>query len=358
MNSGEVNYNDFASTLVAGTDESAFFTTSADPNLLNEGTNVLAVEIHQISGTSSDISFNLFLIGSVPQNQFSLKNYYLTDDYNDLTKWPFPTNAFIQSNDYMVVWIDGEPGETTPDEFHTSFTLNNSTGLIALVLSSEVIDCINYTFMPSDYSFGDYPDGDPDGRITFSVATPGASNYNSIPFDTSVIFINEWMAVNESFIEDPADVAVGASNPYDDWFELYNSGTQQISLANYILSDGNDDWTIPAGFTINSNSFAIVWADNDIEQNGFTNQLHAGFKLSKNGESIVLRAPDGQIIDQVNFGLQQINISEGRWADGSNNILTLYPPTPGSANEIPESVEVWIITVLGALFSKRNTLLR
>jgi len=276
------------------------------------------------------------LTGSISQIQFSLNCFYLTDDFNDLTKWPFPTNAFIQSNEFMVVWVDGEPGESTPTEFHTSFSLNNSTGLIALVNSSNIIDYINYEFIPSDYSFGDYPDGDPDGRTTFFVATPGAPNSNSVSAEIASIFINEWMAANDSFIQDPADVAAGMGNPYDDWFELYNSGTQQISLANYVLSDGIDDWTIPSGFTMNSNSFAIVWADNDIEQNGFTNQLHAGFKLSKGGESIVLRAPGGQVIDQVNFGLQQSNISEGRWADGSNNIMTLYPPTPGAANEIPE----------------------
>jgi len=356
MNSGEVNYNDFASTLIAGTDESTFFTTSVDPNLLNEGTNVLAVEIHQISGTSSDISFNLFLTASVPQNQFSLENFYLTDDYNDLTKWPFPTNASIQSDNYMVVWVDGEPGETTPIEFHTSFSLNNSSGLIALVHYSKVIDYINYEFIPYDYSFGDYPDGDPDGRMIFSVATPGSSNSNSSPIESVMIFINEWMADNDSFIEDPADIAAGASDPYDDWFELYNPGTQQISLTDYVLSDGNEDWTIPSGFTMSSNSFVIVWADNDIDQNGFTNQLHAGFKLSKDGESIILRAPDGQMIDRVNFGLQNSNISEGKWPDGNDNILQLYPPTPGATNEIPEPGALWIVTALVALLRKRTTL--
>ncbi len=42
--------------------EIPFFESSVDPGLLIEGPNVLAVEIHQISLTSSDISFDLELI--------------------------------------------------------------------------------------------------------------------------------------------------------------------------------------------------------------------------------------------------------------------------------------------------------
>ena len=36
-----------------------------DPGLLRAGTNVVAVEIHQVNGTSTDISFDLRLTGSI-----------------------------------------------------------------------------------------------------------------------------------------------------------------------------------------------------------------------------------------------------------------------------------------------------
>ena len=60
MPTGPITYVTFTSG--GGTpDENAFFETSVDPGLLVNGTNVLAVEIHQRNLTSSDISFDLKL---------------------------------------------------------------------------------------------------------------------------------------------------------------------------------------------------------------------------------------------------------------------------------------------------------
>ena len=50
---------------VGGAEESAFFSALVDPALLHSGTNVVAVEIHQVNGTSTDISFDLRLTGSI-----------------------------------------------------------------------------------------------------------------------------------------------------------------------------------------------------------------------------------------------------------------------------------------------------
>jgi hypothetical protein len=61
MPDGDVGYGTLAASTVGGSDESAFFTTSVDPAILNDGSNVLAVEIHQAAVTSSDISFDLEL---------------------------------------------------------------------------------------------------------------------------------------------------------------------------------------------------------------------------------------------------------------------------------------------------------
>jgi hypothetical protein len=60
-------------TLASGTvaDESTFFSpvTQPDPALLVDGTDIVAVEIHQVNLTSSDISFNLSLESVLPQNE-------------------------------------------------------------------------------------------------------------------------------------------------------------------------------------------------------------------------------------------------------------------------------------------------
>lgn len=61
---GNINFNTFASAAIGGGDESAFTQFSVDAGLLLEGTNVIAVEVHQASAGSSDVSFDLRLFAS------------------------------------------------------------------------------------------------------------------------------------------------------------------------------------------------------------------------------------------------------------------------------------------------------
>jgi hypothetical protein len=58
---GTVLYTTWATNAVSGADENLWFTNSLDPALLGDGTNVVAVEVHQQSATSSDVGFNFQL---------------------------------------------------------------------------------------------------------------------------------------------------------------------------------------------------------------------------------------------------------------------------------------------------------
>ena len=59
MPDGDVEYGTRASNTVSGSSESAFFPHTLQATGLAAGVNVLAAELHQINGTSSDISFDL-----------------------------------------------------------------------------------------------------------------------------------------------------------------------------------------------------------------------------------------------------------------------------------------------------------
>lgn len=61
-----INYLTNASSSIPNSDETVFFSTNFSPDILVRGTNICAVEIHQANSTSSDVSFNLELVG-VPQ---------------------------------------------------------------------------------------------------------------------------------------------------------------------------------------------------------------------------------------------------------------------------------------------------
>jgi len=64
MPAGPVNYLTLASGAASGAGEYTFYDYSIDPAFLETGLNVLAVEVHQSSVTSSDISFDLELAGA------------------------------------------------------------------------------------------------------------------------------------------------------------------------------------------------------------------------------------------------------------------------------------------------------
>ncbi len=72
MPSGTIDFTTGAGpTTVSGDEEDTYFEYTFEPSRLNVGRNVLAVEIHQVKNssgyvTSSDISFNLELIGTLP----------------------------------------------------------------------------------------------------------------------------------------------------------------------------------------------------------------------------------------------------------------------------------------------------
>ncbi|HVK59170.1 MAG TPA: lamin tail domain-containing protein, partial [Candidatus Kapabacteria bacterium] len=65
MPEGAVAYSTFASGVVGGTDETTFYSRQIDQSLIRSGKNVLAVELHQVSLDSTDLSFDLDLIAQV-----------------------------------------------------------------------------------------------------------------------------------------------------------------------------------------------------------------------------------------------------------------------------------------------------
>jgi spore coat protein CotH len=146
----------------------------------------------------------------------------------------------------------------------------------------------------------------------------------------SDIVINEFMAWNTETIPDP-------QGDYEDWIELYNKSDKPVSLNGWYLTDKEDEierWQFP-DVTIEPDGFLLIWADEDIEDEG----LHADFKLSKEGEYIGLYDAEQNLIDSYTFIEQTDYISEGRYPNGTGDFVGMYP-TPDSENLYPLSVEI------------------
>jgi len=64
MPAGTIGYRTLASTAISGAGENTFVSATLSAGTLLDGANVLAVEVHQSSASSSDLSFDLELIGT------------------------------------------------------------------------------------------------------------------------------------------------------------------------------------------------------------------------------------------------------------------------------------------------------
>src|SRR5438093_4968789 len=149
-------------------------------------------------------------------NAINLAGYFLANNYTNLGQWPIPSNALIGPKQFLIVWLDGQPGESADAEFHASFRIAPDVGSVVLSTGrdlSSVIDHLNYNVPVAARSYGSFPDGAVSGRRVLSVVTPNATNNPA--FAPVEVRINEWMADNVTALADPAD------GDFEDWFELY-----------------------------------------------------------------------------------------------------------------------------------------
>ena len=157
-----------------------------------------------------------------------------------------------------------------------------------------------------------------------------------VDYGETTLVINEFMASNATFIQDPC-------GDYDDWIEIYNYGTSAVDIGGMYLTDdacNSTKWQVPddnsSETTIAPHDYLLIWADDETYQG----TLHASFKLSAGGgEDVALFDADGNsLIDSiVSFGPQDGDNSYGRFPNGSGPWKTFFhdtntPPTPWGSN--------------------------
>jgi len=157
-------------------------------------------------------------------------------------------------------------------------------------------------------------------------------NAPGLCLDVNSLMITEFMADNSSIIPDGND-------DYPDWVEIHNPGLEAVSLAGCHLTDDADNlakWTFPASASVPANGYLIVFASGNatdstpyIDSMGY---IHTSFKLSMDGESIALVAPNGSTLISAwwDFPLQGTDVSYGLGANEIHGFMR--PPTPGAAN--------------------------
>jgi hypothetical protein len=150
------------------------------------------------------------------------------------------------------------------------------------------------------------------------------------PADTVRILINEIQSANALTLAD-------SEGAYSDWIEIHNPGPETVRLTGFGLSDDPEvpfKLTFPE-MTLGSGKFLVVFASGKGEVRttaGGAPELHAGFELDAQGETLLLRSPGGEVIDSVKFGPIPLDASYGRSMDGEGAWVFFENPTPGAAN--------------------------
>lgn len=147
--------------------------------------------------------------------------------------------------------------------------------------------------------------------FTWGVASSGGQS----------VVLNEVLAFNRN--------TVANGGEFSDYVELRNTGTSEVSLNGYTLSDDPlqpTKFAFPSDATIPAGGYRVVWCDKETEAPGW----HTGFGLNSDGDAVFLYQ-GSTLVDSLAFGPQAPDVSLGRVVDGTGN-WQANVPTPGTAN--------------------------
>ena len=143
------------------------------------------------------------------------------------------------------------------------------------------------------------------------------------------VVINEFLAKNISGTTNESGV-------FADWIELYNTTSIGLNLSGLYLTDNYSlptKFAFPSNTMIAPNGYMIVWADDGTST---STAIHANFKLSENGEELMLSNGSGSVLDSITFGVQTSDVSMGRCPDGSGAFIFMSTPTFDAHNICPD----------------------
>ncbi|MBU1706676.1 CotH kinase family protein, partial [bacterium] len=151
-------------------------------------------------------------ITNVSTFSINLNGLGLNDHMDGTQSYIFPDTT-LAPGAYLLVWADEEPEQGA---FHAPFKLDGDGEDVYLIDGAVVIEQMTFPALDTDVSWGRWPDGTGEWQL-LSEATPGEENQNPVEPEEIVLFINEFLALNEG-------VNTDETGAYEDWVEIYNPG--------------------------------------------------------------------------------------------------------------------------------------
>ncbi|MFC1762112.1 lamin tail domain-containing protein [Planctomycetota bacterium] len=260
MPTDDVHYETKAEDAVSGGDEDAFFTFTMSTNPLLQGNNLIAVEIHQISPTSSDVSFDLELIGEKqkPTYRTQVKPVDSITFGHQLTDVSYGRNPTDNSWCYF-----GEPTPATANITESIINPEHSGDIVFSMASGFYADTQVVSLQSTDPEAAIFYTTDSSMPTSASTryTTPISINETTIiraraktagklpgAISTQTYFINELTPSLPI-----AAIAADETSLWDETIGLYENvfkGKEIPIVLEYFTPDGHSVFNTPAGLRI------------------------------------------------------------------------------------------------------------
>lgn len=301
---------------------------TTDGSALLPGLNVLAVEVHQINATSSDVVFGARLRIVIPSGQElvvnelmpgkdgfiefynasqqtrNLKGCYLSDDAGNLRKYRITSDLEIAPSGLGYIGLA-----------QTGLSLGSSATIFVVDQDGlTVLDAIKISIPLNGRSIGRQPDGSNTWYL-FLDPTPGQTNAAS-ELD-GIIKLNEIHFTPTGLV---------------DWVELYNQSPNTIRLDGLYLSGRLDlSNKLPLKGTIGPNAFTTI---------------QTAFAPADGDLTILLVNSSGSVLDARRFKQPRSAQSLQAYPDGSTEWYSSQSATKGQPNDPLRYTEIVINEIM------------
>ena len=268
------------------------------------------------SGTTPD----WIEIANISGSPVNLSGYKLAKSADAGNVFTFP-EVTLQAGECVIVFADSRTRAIAGEEYHAPFRLSSTGDVLMLFNAADVaIDTVNIPALSQNTA---YVRQDTSTWTADTRCTPGMlnteENYLSLTTvtQTSPVQVVEIMSSNTKYAPDENGIC-------HDYIILRNTSSEAVDLSGWYLSDTAQMarmWKFPTGVTLEGNATLLIHASG-LDRTSDPQHLHTNFRLSSEGEQVVLSNALGQPVDIVDFGLLKtdtayIRASDGTWSVGT-----------------------------------------
>ncbi len=294
-------------------------------------------------------------------NSISLNDWGLSDDIDDLYKWRIP-NIILESEGFLMIMASDKDRTDVISEWETIIDLGDPW--YYFVATEEPpsnwnqidFSANNWNIGASGFGYGDDDDNTeiPNTMSIYLVKPFSIFNFDQIKKiafhidydDGFVAYLNGQEIARDNIVGNPPAFNQGSvtwreaemingGNPSLFWIdstitwvsEGQNVLAIQVHNFNFSSSDLSCIPFLTLGRDSQSGSSLNIAEEIDLP----LSILHSNFKISSNGETILITDSDGVLVDSIYTGILQSDVSIGRINNGENFGLFLGP-TPNETN--------------------------